>query len=124
MKNNGENLQAMTLDDVCRYLEHWGTGNSDMRAIKKVVRQKTIAARNLIKCHHLTPEPATESFTSKGMGVLRFSAALVRWSENELNDLNQLCVQAYKNNWHVPWSISSAPFIFQKAHEGKESTRR
>jgi len=45
---NGENHQAMNLDDACRYLGHCGTGNGDMRAAKEVVRQKIIAARDLI----------------------------------------------------------------------------
>jgi len=52
-----------------------------MRATKEVVRQKIIAARDLIKCHPLTPELATELFTSVGMGVFCFSAALIEWSE-------------------------------------------
>jgi len=93
-----------------------------MRATKEVVRQKIIAARDLIKCHPLTPELATELFTSKGMGVFRFSMALIEWSESELNDVKQLCVQAYKNAWHLPRSTASALFIFQKTHAGKEST--
>jgi len=80
---NGETLQAMNLDDTSRYLEYWGTGNGDMRATKEVVRQKIIAARDLIKCHPLTPELETELFTSKGMGVLHFSATLIKWSESE-----------------------------------------
>jgi len=64
-----------------------------MRATKEVARQKIIAACDLIKCHSLTPELATEMLTSKGMGVFRFSAALVEWSESELNDVKQLCVK-------------------------------
>ena len=68
---NGETLQAMYLDDVCRYLGCWGTGNGDMRATKEAVRQKIITARGLIRCHPLTPELVTELFTSKGMGVFR-----------------------------------------------------
>jgi len=51
-----------------------------MRATKEVVRQKIIAARELIKCHPLTPELATELFTITGMGVYCFSAALIEWS--------------------------------------------
>ena len=43
----GETLQTMNLDDACRYLGYWGTGNGDMRATKEVVRQKIIAARDL-----------------------------------------------------------------------------
>jgi hypothetical protein len=56
------------------------------------------------------------------MGVLRFSAALIEWSESELNDVKRLCVQAYKNAWHLPRSTASAFFIFPKTHAGKEST--
>jgi len=74
---NGETLQAMNLGDACRYLGYWGTGNGNMRATKKVVRQKIIAARDPIKCHPLTPELATKLFTSKGMEVFHFSAALI-----------------------------------------------
>jgi len=62
---NEETLQAMNLDDACRYLGYWGTRNGDMRATKEVVRQKIIAARDLIKCHHLTPKLATKLFTTK-----------------------------------------------------------
>jgi len=93
---NGETLQTMNLDDACRYLGYWGTENGDMRAMKEVVRQKIIATRDLIKWHPLTPEVATELFTSKGMGVFCFSAALIEWSESELNDVKRLRFQAYK----------------------------
>ena len=48
---DGETLQAI----ACRYLGYLGTGNGVMRATKEVVRQKIIAARDLIKCHPLTP---------------------------------------------------------------------
>jgi len=93
----GETLQAMHLDDACGFLGYWGSGNGDMRATKEVARQKIIAVRDLIKCHPLTPELATELFTNKGMVVFRFSVALIEWSESELNDVKRLCVQAYKN---------------------------
>ena len=79
-----------------------------MGATKEVVRQKIIAARDLITCHPLTLELATELFTRKGMGVFHFSAALIEWSESELNDVKRLCVQAYKNAWHLPQSTASA----------------
>jgi len=48
-----------------------------MRATKELVRQKSIAARDLNQCHPLTPEIATELLTRKGMGVFRFSVALI-----------------------------------------------
>jgi len=93
-----------------------------MKATNEVVRQNIIAAREMIKCHPLTLELATDLFTSKGLGVFRFSAALTEWSESELNDVRRLCVQACKNAWHLPRSTASALFIFPKTHAGKEST--
>ena len=102
--------------------DKWDIGARETRATKEVVRQKIIAARNLIKCHPLTPELATKLFASKGMGVFCFSAALIEWSESELNDVKRLCVQAYKNAWHLPRSTASAVFIFPKTQAGKEST--
>ena len=92
---DGENLQAMNFDDACRYFGYWATGNCDMRASKEMVRQNIITARDLIKCHPLTPELATELFTSKGMGVFRFSAALIEWSESELKDEKRFRVHMY-----------------------------
>ena len=48
--------------------------------------------------------------------------ALIEWSESELNNVKRLCVQAYKNAWHLPQSTASALFIFPKTHAGKKST--
>ena len=69
MTINGETLQAMNLDDACKFLAYSGTGNGDMRATKEVVRQKIIAARDLSKCHPLTPELETKLFISKGVAA-------------------------------------------------------
>jgi len=119
---NGDTLQAINFDDACRYLKCWGTGNGEMRATKEVVRQKIIAARDLIKYHPLTPELATALFISKGVGVFLCSAALIEWSESELNDVKRLCFQAFKNSWDLPRSTASALFIFAKTDAGQEST--
>jgi len=121
---NGETLQVMNLYDTCRYLGYWGAGNGDMRATKEVVRQKIIAARDLIKCHLLPPELATELFTNKGMESSASQQHSLNGpaSESELNDVKRLCVQAYKNAWHLPRSKASALFIFPKTHAGTEST--
>jgi len=67
---DGETLQALNLDDACRYLGYWATRNCDTRATKEVVRQKIIAVRDLIKCHPLTSELATESFSQQRYGSL------------------------------------------------------
>jgi len=39
-----------------------------------------------------------------------------------MNDVKQVCIQAYKNAWHLPRSTASALLIFPKTHAGKEST--
>jgi len=36
--------------------------------------------------------------------------------------VKQLCVQAHKNAWHLPWSTAIALSTITKAHAGKEST--
>ena len=105
--------------------DNWDIGAQKMaiwKQTKEVVRQNIIAARDMIKCHPLTPELATELFTSKGIRVFCFSAALIEWFESELNDVKRSCVQAYKNAWHLPQSTASALFIFPKTHAVKEST--
>jgi len=56
------------------------------------------------------------------MGVFRFSAALIEWSESELNDVKRFCIQAYKNAWHLPQSTASAVFIFPKTHAGRQAS--
>ena len=56
------------------------------------------------------------------MGVFRFSAALIEWSESELIDVKRLCVQAYKNACPLPRSTASVLYIFPKTHARKEST--
>ena len=91
---NGETLQAMNLDDACRYVGYWGTGNGDMRATKELVRQKIIAARDLIKCHPLTPELATELFTSlnpkprqNGRKMTSFRGAMAKLGAGVDNEL-------------------------------------
>ena len=120
LKINGERLQTMNFDDACRYLRYWGTGHGDMSATKKVVREKAEVARDLIKCHPLSPELATELFASKGMGAFRFSAALIDWSKSELDSLQKIWVQAYKNAWQMAWSTANSLYTFLAAKAGHE----
>jgi len=63
-------LQLMNLDDACRYLGYWGTGNGNMRATKEVVRQKIIAARDLIKCHPFYTRACNEIVHTQRYGSL------------------------------------------------------
>jgi len=106
LRINGERLKTLDINDACQYLGYWGTGNGDMSATREVVCEKARVARDLIKSHPLTPELSAELFAQKGIGALpgRFSAALIEWSQSELEGLQRIWVQAYKNAWHVPWS--------------------
>jgi hypothetical protein len=60
LRINGERLQTLDINDSCRYLGYWGTGNGDMNATREVVREKARVARDLIHSHPLTPELSAE----------------------------------------------------------------
>jgi len=110
LRINGKRLKTLDINDSCWYLGYWGTGNGDMSATREVVREKARVTRGLIKSHPLTPELSAELFAQKGIGVFLFSAALIEWSQSELEGLQKIWVQAYKNAWHAPWS--SANFLY------------
>jgi len=62
LRINGERLKTLDINDACRYIDYWGTGNGDMSTIREVVREKARVARDLIKSHPLTPELSAELF--------------------------------------------------------------
>ena len=104
LRINDERLTTLDVNDTCRYLGYWGTGNGDMSAtLRLLVREKARVARDLFKSHPLTPELSAELFAQKGIGAFWFSAALIEWSQSELEGLQDISVQAYKNAWHIPW---------------------
>jgi len=47
LRKNGERLKTLDINDTCRYLSYWGTGNGDMSATIEVVREKARVARDL-----------------------------------------------------------------------------
>jgi len=77
-------------------------------------------ARDLIKSHPLTPELSAKIFAKKMIGAFQFSAALIEWSQSELEDLQKIWVQAYKHVWHVPWSSANSQYTFPTAEGGNE----
>jgi len=97
LRINGERLKTLDINDACRYLSYLGTGNGDMSATREVVREKARVARDLIKSQALTSELSAEIFAQKGIGAFRFSVALIEWSQSELEGLQKIWVQAYKN---------------------------
>jgi len=60
LRINGESLKTLDINDACRYLGYWGTGNGDMSATREVVREKVRVAGDLIKSRPLTPELSAE----------------------------------------------------------------
>jgi len=77
-------------------------GNSDMSTTTEGVREKARVARDLIKSHPLIPEFSAELFAQKGTRAFKFyfSVALIEWSQSELEGLQKIGIQAYKNAWH------------------------
>ena len=92
LRINGERLKTLDINDACRYLGYWGTGNGDMSATREEVREKARVAHYLIKRHPLTQELSAELVTQIGMGAFRFSAALLEWSQSELEGLQRIWV--------------------------------
>jgi len=90
LRINGERLKTLDINDACRFLGYWGTGNGDTSAIREVVREKARVAHDLIQSHPLTPELSAELFAQKEIGAFRFSAALIEWSQSELEGLQNL----------------------------------
>ena len=86
---NDERLKLLDMNDACRYLRYWGTRNGEMSATREVVRKKARVALDLIKSHPLTPELSAELFAQKEIGTFRFSAALIEWSQSELEGLQK-----------------------------------
>jgi len=92
LRIHGEHLKTLDINDACWYLCYWGTGNGDLSATREVVREKARLARDLIKSHPLTPDFSAKLFAQK----VQFSAALIKWSQSELEDLQKIWVQANK----------------------------
>jgi len=117
LRINGEHLKTIDINDACRYLGYWG----DMSTTREVVREKARVSRDLIKSYPLTPELSAELFAQKGISAFQFSAALIEWSQSELEGLQKKQVQAFKNAWHVPsWSSTNSLYTFPTEECGHE----
>jgi hypothetical protein len=62
-------------------------------------------------------------FTSIGVGAFRFSAALVPWTERELERLEAMWVQAYEWAWGLPWTTASEVYTLPNVVAGMEYPR-
>ena len=94
-------------------------GHTDRRYVshENANFKKTEEARDLLKHHPLTPEQAIDLFTSVGVGAFRYSAALVPWTEKELERLEAVWIQAYKWAWGLPRTTASDVFVLPAGME-------
>ena len=65
LRINGKRLKILDINEVCRYLGYWGTGNDDKSATRELVRKTARVARDLIKSHPLMPELSVKLFAQK-----------------------------------------------------------
>jgi len=116
LRINGERLKTLDINDACRCLGYWGTGNGDMSATREVVREKARVARDLIKGHLLMPELSAELIAQKGIGAFRFSTALIEWLQSELESLQKSGCKRMKTNgtYHGQLQILYTPFQLQR----------
>ena len=103
-------IETLAPSAACRYLGYWGTASGDMTETKRRVLKKTKDACALLDHHPLTATRAIDLFVSVGVGAFRYSAAIVPWTEKEMQDLERIWVQAYKKAWHLPQSTASDIF--------------
>jgi hypothetical protein len=94
-----------------------------MSDTKERIFRRTEQARDLLRHYPLTPEQAIDLFTSIGVGAFRYSAALVPWTEKELERLEAVWVQAYKWAWGLPWTTASDVFTLPSGTAGMECPR-
>jgi hypothetical protein len=113
----GQEVTFLAPSTACRYLGVWGTPTGDMSSTKEKIFKRTEEARDLLRHHPLTSEQAIDLFTSIGVGAFRYSAALVPWTEKELERLEAVWVQAYKWAWGLPRTTASDVFTLPTGME-------
>jgi hypothetical protein len=106
--------------DSCRHLGYWATPNGDMARTKHRVLTKTREVLELLTHHPLETKIAKALFQSMAVSVFRFSAAQVRWSQAELDQLQSLWTRAYKRAEYLANGTASDVFIFPQKWGGEE----
>jgi len=91
-----------------------------MAVTKSRVLVKTKEVLGLLTHHPLETQTAKERFQSMAVCVFRFSAAQVRWSQAELEQLQSLWVQAYKRAEYLANGTANDVFIFPEKWGGEE----
>ena len=116
----GQAIRTVPEHEPVRYLGFWATANGDFRHTKEIVRQRTREAVELIRHHPHSPGMAIQIFKSKGIGIFRYSAAMVDWTGAELQELQDLWTMAYRLAWRLPEFTPKVQFSLPKAQAGFE----
>jgi hypothetical protein len=82
------------------------------------VRTKEVLG--LLTYHPLETKVGRELFQSMAISVFRFSAAQVRWSQAELDQLQSVWTQAYKRAEYLSNGTANDVFVFPKKWGGGE----
>jgi hypothetical protein len=117
---NEQPIRVFQATESCRHLGFWTTPNGNMAVTKHCVLAKTIEVLGLLTHHPLETKTAKELFQSMSVSVFRFSAAQVRWSQAELDQIQSLWLQAYKRAESLANCTANDVFIFPKKWGGEE----
>jgi hypothetical protein len=111
---NQQPIRVFQATESCRHLGFWATPNGNMAVTKHRVLAKTKEVLGLLTHHPLETKTVKELFQSMAVSVFRFSAAQVRWSHAELDQLQSLWLQAYKLAESLANGTAHDVFIFPK----------
>ena len=107
-------LKINSEDEIYRLLGYYATADGDFTETKRKVMERTRQEVTNIQHHPLEANEAVDLFISKAVGYFRFSAAIVTWSQRELENLHRLWKQGYKAAWHLPAGTADAVVAFPK----------
>ncbi len=113
-------VKVFKVTESCRHLGFWATPNGNMTATKQRVLVRTKEVLGLLTHHPLETKVARELFQSMAISVFRFSAAQVRWSQAELDQLQSVWTQAYKRAEYLSNGTANDVFVFPKKWGGGE----
>ena len=104
-----DKIKVLQPTEAVRYLGGWGNAREDKTAKKTLILSRLEKTRDLVSGNPLPPEETIDDFIGKGIGSFRYSAAVMAWSEKEVEHLESLWLQAYKTAWKIP--IQTASYI-------------
>ena len=78
-----DKIKVLQPTEAVRYLGGWGNAREDKTAKKTLILSRLEKTRDLVSGNPLPPEETIDDFIGKGIGSLRYSAAVMAWSEKK-----------------------------------------